>query len=152
MQTWSCLFPCRIKIGNEKDRHILFWRFQSVWGLTISLGTQLVSNLLVSSLHRLCDPSLSPRITAPLDCRKCLGVFTGENEGSTKIFSISTETNFTLHSCSVSAVPQRPSRIWLRYTETWLIFYEHSFSWYIFKGTAYISIMWKKWRLLFWQE
>lgn len=148
MQTWSSLFPCGIKTGNEKDRHILFWSFQdwqSVWGL-------LVSNLLVSSPHHLCDPSLSPWITAPSACRKCLGVFTGENEGSTKIFSISTGTNFTLHSCSVSAVPQRPSRIWLRYMETWLIFYEHSFSWYIFKGTAYISIMWKKWRLLFWQE
>lgn len=109
----------------------------------------LVSNLLVSSPHHLCDPSLSPWITAPSACRKCLGVFTGENRWSTKIFSISTGTNFTLHSCSLSAVPQRPSRIWLRYTETWLIFYGHSFPWYIFKETAYISILWKKLRLLF---
>lgn len=93
--------------------------------LTVSLGCLLVSNPLVSSPRHLCDPSLSPQITAPSACRKCLGVFTSKNEGSTKIFSISTGTNFILHSCSVSAVPQRPLRIWLRYMETWLMFYEH---------------------------
>lgn len=136
--------------NKEWERQTLF--VLKISRLTIGLGTLLVSSLLVSSPHHFCDPSLSPQITAPSACRKCLGVFTGKNEGSTKIFSISTGTNFTLHSCSESAVPQRPSRIWLRYMETWLIFYEHSFLWYIFKGTAYISIMWKKWRQLFWQK
>lgn len=34
LQTWSCLFPCGIKLGNEKDRHIVqsFQDWQSVRG------------------------------------------------------------------------------------------------------------------------
>lgn len=50
-----CLFPCGIKIGNEKDRHITFQSCQDT-----QFGDLLVSNLSVSSPNYLCDPSLSP--------------------------------------------------------------------------------------------